>query len=254
MLNLQLNNYTMKNIFLFLLIITIYSCNPSDCFESTGDIIEKEIELETFDKINVGNEVTLIIKQGITQKIVIKTGENLIDDVTAEVIDGKLYLKDESSCNLTRDYAVTKIYVTSPNIKEIRSNTARDIISDGILSFDRLLLISEDFNEDALNIGDFNIKINNSNVSITSNGSSIFTLEGSTANLQVGFHSGSSRFIGNNLIAHNVSITQKSSNDILVNPQNNLSGNIYSIGDVISYNHPNTVSIVEHCSGRLIFN
>lgn len=244
----------MKNIFLFLLIITIYSCNPSDCFESTGDIIEKEIELETFDKINVGNEVTLIIKQGITQKIVIKTGENLIDDVTAEVIDGKLYLKDESSCNLTRDYAVTKIYVTSPNIKEIRSNTARDIISDGVLSFDRLLLISEDFNEDALNIGDFNIKINNSNVSITSNGSSIFTLEGSTANLQVGFHSGSSRFIGNNLIAHNVSIIQKSTNDILVNPQNNLSGNIYSIGDVISYNHPNTVSIEEHYSGRLIFN
>ena len=243
----------MKNIFLFILLIGLYSCDVNDCFESTGKIIQKEIELDLFEKIEVGNEVTLTIKQGATQKVVIETGENLIDNVTIEVIDGELFIKDESSCNLSRDYAVTKVFITSPNIKIIRSNTARLIKSDGVLNYNNLILISEDFNKDALNIGDFNININSQTLSITSNGSSLFTIKGNVQNLQVGFHSGSTRFIGKELIANNVNVIQKSSNDILINPQNQIKGNIYSIGDVISYNHPPTVEVEEHYSGKLIF-
>jgi len=243
----------MKNIFLFILLIGLYNCDVNDCFESTGKIIQKEIELDLFEKIEVGNEVTLTIKQGTTQKVVIETGENLIDNVTIEVIDGELFIKDESSCNLSRDYAVTKVFITSPNIKIIRSNTARLIKSDGVLNYNNLILISEDFNKDALNIGDFNININSQTLSITSNGSSLFTIKGNVQNLQVGFHSGSTRFIGKELIANNVNIIQKSSNDILINPQNQIKGNIYSIGDVISYNHPPIVEVEEHYSGKLIF-
>ena len=256
MLNIKIKKQSkssMKNIFLFILLIGLYSCDVNDCFESTGKIIQKEIELDLFEKIEVGNEVTLTIKQGTTQKVVIETGENLIDNVTIEVIDGELFIKDESSCNLSRDYAVTKVFITSPNIKIIRSNTARLIKSDGVLNYNNLILISEDFNKDALNIGDFNISINSQTLSITSNGSSLFTIKGNVQNLQVGFHSGSTRFIGKELIANNVNIIQKSSNDILINPQNQIKGNIYSIGDVISYNHPPTVEVEEHYSGKLIF-
>jgi len=244
----------MKKIFFILLLINLYNCsNPSDCFDSTGEIIQKEILLDSFDKINVGNEVSLILKQGDTQKVIIETGENLISDVMANVTEGKLFLEDKNTCNLTRDYAITKVYVTSPNIKEIRSNTARDIKSDGVLNYTTITLISEDFLEDSLNIGDFNLNVNANNVAIVSNGNSIFNVTGNTISLHVGFYSGSSRFIGNNLIADRIYILQKSTNDILIHPINSLEGNIYSIGDVISYNHPNHVEIEEHYTGKLIF-
>lgn len=245
----------MKNTIFTLIILSFFSCNPVDCFESTGDIIQREIVLDPFDRIEVGNEISLIIKQGATQKIVIETGQNLIDEIYTEVINGELFLRDRNSCNITRDYAVTKIYVSSPNIKQIRTNTARNIISDGILNYSNLSLISEDFHKpDALNIGDFNLTINSNSVNIISNGNSIFTLKGNTNNLNVGFHSGSTRFEGQELITNNVFIIQKSTNDILINPLLQIKGTIFSIGDVISYNHPPIIELEQLYSGRLIFN
>lgn len=41
---------------------------------------------------------------------------------------------------------------------------------------------------------------------------------------------------------------------MLVNPQVSISGNIYSLGDVISFNNPATIDVTEHYQGRLIFN
>lgn len=244
----------MKKIIYFLILLGLFSCNPKDCFESTGTIVQKEIILPIFDKINVGDEVSMIIKQGTIQKVVLETGDNLVNDVTVEVVNGKLFVTDNNSCNFTREYAVTKVYVTSPNITEIRSNTARNIISDGIITYPKLTLISEDFNEDALNIGDFNMHVANQTIKIISNGSSIFTINGTTVNLTIGFYSGSSRFIGSELVATNTVIVHKSTNDMLLHPINRLEGDIFSIGDVISYQHPNIINITEHYTGRLIFN
>lgn len=243
-----------KGILIFTLFTLLGCSNPSDCFESTGKIIQKEIEVSNFNTINVGNEVTMFIKQGTTQKIVVETGEHLMDNIVVEVIDEMLYLKDENSCNLTRDYAITKIYVTSPNIKSIRSNTARLVSSENTLNYNSLTLISEDYNEtQSLNIGDFNISVNTNTLSIVSNGISVFNIKGTTTHLKIGFYSGDTRFIGNELIAQNVNIIHKSTNDILVNPILSLTGDIYAIGDVWSYNHPNTVNLTAHYSGKLIF-
>ncbi len=243
----------MKNILLLFLTLSLFNCNPNDCFESTGKTIQKEIVLPIFNKIEVGNEISLLLKQGNSQKVIIKSGENIIENVSAEVIDGKLIVEEENICNLNRDYAVTTLIITSPNIIEIRSNTARNIKSEGVLTYSNLFLVSEDFNTNALNIGDFNLNINCQNLTVSCNGSSIVTIKGTTENLNVGFYAGSTRFIGNDLIANNVTIIQKSSNDILVNPQNSITGNIHSVGDVLSFNRPNIVSVTEHYTGKLIF-
>ena len=241
-------------IVIIILSFAVVSCNTKDCFESEGAIIQQEITVANFSKIKVGNEITLIIKQGTQQKVVIETGENLINDINVEVIDDKLYMEDNNSCNLTRPYAVTKIIVTSPNITEIRSDTSRKISSDGILEYPSLRLISEDNSEDSLNIGDFDLEISNISLSIVANGSSIFKIKGESTNLSVGFYSGSSRFEGENLIAENVLIIQKSTNDMLVNPQQKIEGTIYNLGDVISYHQPEIIDVTQHYTGQLIFN
>jgi hypothetical protein len=146
------------------------------------------------------------------------------------------------------------VIVTSPNIIEIRSNTARDIISEGILEFQNLKLISENAVEDFLTIGDFYLTINNQIVSVVANGNSRFRIDGQTNKLTIGFFAGSSRFEGAELIANDISIIHKSSNDMLVNPQNKISGTIFSVGDIISYNQPSDIDIEELFTGKLIFN
>jgi hypothetical protein len=244
-----------KNVTYLIFIFLIVSCNVKDCFEPDGTIITRDIDVGNFNKIIVGNEISLIIKQGTEQKVTVKTGENLIDNISVNVVDEQLQLEDENSCNLTRDYATTTVIVTSPNIKEIRSNTSRSIKSEGVLKFPVLHLLSEDYLDSSLlNIGDFDLHVDMDDLIIQCNGNSQFHIKGKTNGLRIEFTAGSSRYEGKNLISKKAYIIHKSTNDIIVNPQNTIKAFIYNIGNVISYNIPNEIVLEEHYTGRLIFN
>jgi hypothetical protein len=78
-------------------------------------------------------------------------------------------------------------------------------------------------------------------------------ISGFVNNLFIGFYSGDTRFEGANLIAQNIDIFQRSSNDMIVNPQQSLTGEIRGTGDVISLNRPPIVEVEEFYTGKLIF-
>ena len=239
---------------LFLLLIT--SCDSEDsgdCFQKAGTIEQYEISVSTFSKILVNERIELIVKDGPVQKVVLETGKNLKGDVTIEVIGNQLIATNNNKCNFVREYGITKVYVTAPNITEIRNSSELTVSSDGVLTYPSLRLLSEDWQSDYLNIGDFNIEVNNTSTSVVSNGISNFYIKGNTTNLNINFASGDSRFEGKNLIANNVKLLSKSSNDILVNPQDKIEGNIYSLGNVIAFNEPEIVNVTEHYKGKLIF-
>ena len=155
--------------------ISFNSCdseNASDCFQDTGEIVRNEVEVQEFEKITVFENVTLVIKQGDTQKVEIETGENLRDEVAAVVEDGRLILTDTNDCNYVRKYGATVVYVTTSNLTEIRSSTGFPIRSDGVLSFESLSLYSESFtnSEAETTDGEFNLDLDVSSLRITVNG------------------------------------------------------------------------------------
>tara|TARA_R110002049_G_scaffold308754_1_gene513918 strand:+ start:61433 stop:62182 length:750 start_codon:yes stop_codon:yes gene_type:complete len=248
----------MKKLIYILLSLLIFACdseNADDCFQKTGSIIQNEITVDTFDKILVNRDIELIIKEGTTQKLVIETGKNLIHDVEAKVTDGKLILTDNNTCNYVRDYGVTKVHVTAPNISEIRSSTQYDVSSDGVLTYPSLTILSEDFNSsEAFTVGNFKLEIDNANFRVVFNNLSNCFVSGKTNNLDIGFFAGTTtRFEGQNLVAQNVQIYTRSSNDIIVNPQAKIAGTITGTGDVISVSTPPVIAVDELYKGRLIF-
>lgn len=217
--------------------------------------MQQDITLVAFDKILVNRDVELILKQGADFEITIETGENLMNDVEAIVVDGELQLTDHNTCNYIREYGVTKVYITAPNVTKIRSSTQYDISSDGVLNYSNLELISEDFNAaGSFTVGDFRLQVNTSQLRVVANNISSFYITGQTENLFVGFYSGSGRFEAENLIAQNIAVFHRGSNDMIVNPQVSISGEIRSTGDVISKNHPETVTVETFYTGNLIFN
>jgi Putative auto-transporter adhesin, head GIN domain len=239
----------------FSLLFTCNSENAGDCFQTTGHIVQQEVILSTFDKILVNRDIELIIIEGSAQKVVIETGENLLNDVEALVADGKLTLTDNNSCNYVRGYNITKVYVTSPNISEIRSSTQYDIRSDGVLRYPSLTILSEDFNApDSFTNGNFRLQIDNGSFYVAFNNLSNCFVSGKTDNLNVAFYSGIGRFEGANLIAQNVTISHRGSNDMIVNPQQSLTGVLRGVGNLISKNEPPVVSVEQLYKGRLIFN
>jgi len=247
----------MKRIIYILTIIVLFACdseNASDCFQTDGTIIQQEITITPFEKILVNRNVELIVKEGLEFEVVIETGENLMNDVQAIVIDNELQLTDNNTCNYVRDYGITKIYVTAPNIIEIRNSSQYEVSSDGVLSYDEIKLICEDFNEPgSFTVGDFKMQIDSSKLSIVSNNISSFYISGEVDNLLIGFYSGAGRFHGENLIAQNVNVFHRGSNDMFVNPQLSLTGELRGTGDLISLNNPPTVEVEQFYIGQLIF-
>lgn len=243
---------------IYIVFVFVFACNSedaNDCFQTSGNIIQEEVEVLDFERILVNRDIELIITEAAEYKVTIETGENLINDVKVEVIENRLVLIDNNTCNYVRDYGLTKIYVEAPNLTEIRNSSQYEVSSVGTLTFPSLNLISENFNENVeFTIGDYRLTINNENLNIVSNNISSFYVNGVTENLSVNFFSGSGRFEGENLIAQNVDVYHRGSNDMIVNPILSLTGELRGTGDLISVNEPPIVDIEEIYIGDLIFN
>ncbi|MEZ4803218.1 MAG: head GIN domain-containing protein [Gelidibacter sp.] len=247
----------MKKIFYILSVCLLFACNGDkvpDCFQNAGDIIQQEFNVSIFDKITVFERIELIITQDDTQSIVVETGEYLMDDIKISVEEGRLILKNENACNLTRDYGLTKIYVSTPNLSEIRNSSGLPVSSNGFLNFPTLNLISEDLaDEDSFHTdGDFNLQVNCNSMNVATNGLSNIFISGSVTDLFVGFYSGDGRFEGQNLVAQTIEIFQRSSNDMILDPQQSITGEIRSTGDVILVNEPPVVDVQQFYTGQLI--
>lgn len=234
------------------------SCNGENvpgCFRNAGDLTQQTVEVPAFTKITVFENINLVLRQGDAQEVIIETGEFLQKEISAQVDGDRLIVRSGEGCNFFREYGLTTIYVTSPNIEEIRSGTGLLISSDGALDYPTLRLISESFTnpETETTDGSFDLEVNSETVQVIVNGIAYFKLSGTTTNLNVDIAAGDSRIETENLVSENVGINHRGSNDVLVNPQQRISGTIRGTGDVISTNRPPEVEVEELFNGRLIF-
>ncbi|WP_194766762.1 head GIN domain-containing protein [Tamlana sp. I1] len=247
----------MRKIVYIVFLMIAFACDSesaNDCFQTAGTIIQKEIQVDVFDKIFVNRDIELVIKEGPEQKVLIETGKNLMPDVTAEVLEGKLTLTDNNTCNYVRDYGITKVYITSPNLTEVRSSTQFDIRSDGVLTYPTIAFLSEDYGvPGSYTNANFYLTIDNDNLRFVFNNLSNAYVTGQTNALNVLLASGTSRFEGRELVAQKINVNNRSANDIIINPQQEIKGKISGTGNVISVNKPAIVEVEEVYKGRLIF-
>ena len=156
----------MKKLVYILFLIAFISCNSEDsgdCFQTAGEIIQQEFEVSNFSKILIQQKVALIITEGPIQKVVIETGKNLLPDIDVKVVDEQIIVTNYNECNFFRDYGITKVYITSPNITEIRNASELNVISEGILTYPSLYLRSTGEGHNFLSVGDWHLNINNNN-------------------------------------------------------------------------------------------
>lgn len=246
-----------KIIVVFSLFLMLSGCSVSgDCIKNSGAVTTKQMEVAPFDKIFVYPGIGLEITQGDEYMVSVKSGSNFIDDIEVKVSGDSLILKDNSGCNLVRNYGQTIVYVTIPNqieIFEIYSNTEKTIRSNGVLTFTILRLFAMD-NFGGVGTGDFVMDVNNHQLVIASNNVSSFFIQGQAQELRLNFYDGLGRFEGENFLAKSIIVFQRGSNDMKVHPVESITGDIYGTGDIISKTHPATVEVIEHYKGRLLFN
>lgn len=241
-----------------ILIFILSGCDSNEvptCIKTSGEIISEELTLDAFEEIMVYQRVKLFIEQGDEYKVRIETGENLRESVYAEVVDNRLELRNENSCNLFRDYEITKIYVTTPTLNWLQNSSGSTIESIGTLNFPELWLRSfnQERDPDIHTNGDFLLDLEVESLRITNDNISNYFLTGYAKDVDLFFANGDGRLEAGDFIVQHYDILHRGTNKLIINPQQSLTGDIFGFGDIISKNRPPEVDIEEHYTGRLIF-
>ncbi len=229
---------------------------PSDCVESTGAIITKDIAVQPFKKLKVYRGIEVVITQGTDYKVQVEAGENFIDNVEVQQNGDQLIFKDETSCNWVRSYGRIRILVTTPTLEEVYSKTDRNISSNGVLSFPSLSLIAMDKDGDGekgAGTGDFIINVNTSSIYIANNNVSRYYLSGTATEAHFNFYFGDGRIEAENLTIQNLDVYHRGSNDMIVKPMQSITGKMVSTGNIVLKNVPPVVQVEQLYQGRVIY-
>ncbi len=253
----------LKNRFtgLILIMITSISCdseNANDCLQTDGTIVEFTLNLPDFDKIQMEDDIRVLLKDGPEQEVRVETGENLVSDLNFEVREGTLILQNNNSCNILREYGRTLVKITSPNISFIRQASAFEIESDGVLSYPELFIRSNTnpnpFNiEDPNKSGRVTLSLDVNSFRVSANGSSNFEISGRANEANITFADEFPQFNGRNFLIDNVTFLHTGAADMILNPQNSLIGTIRATGNVICTQEPPVVDVEVLFTGNLIF-
>lgn len=238
------------------MILLLAACDKAgDCVKSTGEMTSKSYSGLTFHKILVNKGIGLVISQGPDSNVEVRTGVNLIDDISVTAVDGLLTLTDNTTCNWVRDYGQTIVYITAPDLTDIISKTEVDITSQGTLSFPNLHVTSLDEIDGFGGAGtcDFRLAVDNASLYVETNNVSRFFISGHTETLTLGFYEGDGIFHGEDLAADVAHVYHRGVNDITVHPINALDGDLFSLGNLYSVGRPPQVNVVQHYRGQLFF-
>lgn len=245
----------MKKLFVvYCCLLALFSCNSesaNDCLKTSGNVIKREIpNIPTFDKIRVEQGIELILAQNNEQKIELEVGENLFNDISVEVIDNELILKNNISCNWFRDYNPAKVYVTFTDITRIYSTSQHKIHSNQTLHFD-IFELSSGIDQEGI-ASEFTLNIICNQLNINANDATYLNISGSASYMFVGFWAGEPRLEAQNLKVNHIDFFQRSSNDMILYPIEKIQGNIYSTGNVIIKNTPELIEVTQHYTGKLV--
>lgn len=251
----------MRKVVYIICLVAFLGCdseNAWDCFQKSGKIIDQEFNVgSAYKTIQIWERVQLILTKGETERVVVQTGENLMNEIQVKLEDSILKVSDRNSCNYTREYGITKVFVTTTkNILKIRNSSGLTVEGRGELRFEELELVSEDPQNTDLyhHDGDFRLdSLNVGRLKIRANGLSNFYLNGRAGFANFRLSDGDSRIEAANLNIEGLFFFHRGTNQMIVNPENSIRGTISSIGDVISKNRPPIVEVEELFSGRLIF-
>jgi hypothetical protein len=234
-----------------------------DCFKGNGNQVTQIFPLEGFSKIKVYSGIGLVIKEGPTYEVNIITSDNIIDDIEVKLNGDMLVVKDNSTCNIARDYGQTTVYVTVPDGTistfpliqelELHSKTEQKIQSEGTLHSPIVRLFSLGDDGNGAGTGDFYIAVDNLQLVVENNNVSNFYITGHSNEMLLNFYFGNGRFYGKDLYVELIKVYHRGSNDMFVYPVQKIEGIINATGNVVLENIPPIIDIEEVFRGRLIY-
>lgn len=228
-------------------LLVMISCkkeNRSDCFKSTGNIIKEERVAGDIKKIEINENINLIITQDTVNKIIVEAGEHLLPLIITEMDNDTLVIKNNNKCNWVRSFKKEiNVYVTVKDLAQITTYGSGDITSTNTLTNDFFML------EMWSGGGSADLTINASeSYFIIHTGSSDITVKGFSNFNYIWLH-GNGWMWCDSLFTNYTVVSSLGTGDCYVNVSQALNISIHYIGNVYYSEYPNLSIIYRDTSG-----
>jgi len=246
-----------KYIFLFISILILSSCDleaTKDCLKGAGNTEARNLNISDLERIIIRENIRLEITDSDIDELTAECGKNHLDQLEIIQNENEFEFKVNELCTTGFSEAPIVLKLKSSRLNYVRNSSQFEVVSTNVLKFENLSLISEDFNDsDALNLGNFKVKVDNERVNIVGNGISDFEISGITQLFNFMTASGSGTILARDLEAEAITFSHRSFRDAIVNPGKSLKGEIRSSGNLISTKKPPLVEVEEFYTGKLIY-
>lgn len=222
--------------------------NSIGCFVSSGKEISIIRELDPFTEIELNHVFEIYLIQDSSSFVEIIAGENLMDGIVSNVIDGRLLIDNNNTCNWMRGYSkILTVRIHCQNFELLTINGECDVFSEGIIQMDTFFI---DVNSGAC-LCDISINAKLIKLKVHA-GTGKFTIKGECKSSYVYSH-GNAHVFQENLIAERLQIYNNSTGDARINVSNFLHVEFLGRGNIYYKGNPSEIIIQEqYGEGELI--
>ena len=230
------------NVFVISIFVLFLGCKKTEdrpCYKSFGDVVEKEIALDSVNKFELYKNIKYRFYQDSTKKIVVRGGKNMVNFVDIRTLDYVTSINNLNKCNFLRNSDnLMEVDIHYPTYNSIYAEP-----TDSIIFMDTL---KGDFTKIELRNGggflDLTVDMNHISLSV-SFGVGSYVVKGRTkySNLSIQ-NMGRGNALG--LTSDFISIYQNSNNDLYANFDSaEVKILYYANGDVFYSGTPDSLSI-----------
>lgn len=212
---------------LFLSTVLLSACNVWNCKKGKGDVIRKEMALETFSSIVVDGSMEVLLSRSTVQEVNVEGQSNLIDLVELSVKDGVLHVGTSKCYNSDRPF---NVMVAIPTVEAITVRGSGSVRNAGSFTVPHLIL-------EVSGSGDVDLQVDARRISALLDGSGGIGLKGSCAALAATVQ-GSGGISAANLVCSTVTAKLYGSGDITVDVSDRLEADVNGSGTIQYRNEP----------------
>ncbi|MCO5263664.1 MAG: DUF2807 domain-containing protein, partial [Lentimicrobium sp.] len=218
-----------------------------DCYTRTGPMVTEERPSGYFERIELYDNVNLVLIEGNQPTLKIEAGQKLLDAIKTEITDSTLLIRNTLKCNWVRSYdREITVYATAPALHEIRYEGSGDVRTAGPVTLDSLQVSiwggAGTFDLD-LHAYQLNLALHYGTVDLHVKGKAVLTTI---------FANSYGPFYCNDLISNIVYIRNSGTNNCHVHAEHILEAEITSVGNIYYTGNPYELKTNISGSGKLI--
>ena len=206
-----------------LVILFLFTACEKECINDTGAMSVREITVGSFHELIIYDGVEVHLLNGSTQKVWVEAGDHQWENLTLQLKGNTLEINAKVPCLIGKNPDI-KIFITNPVLQLIRNSGKSTVFTDEVLKLSELTLISENYENEYKNFGNFDMEVETKSFKVISNGVSNFYIDGFTENFEIHFYGGTGKFEGKNFIATHVLLYHRGENTLRIFPEQSLQG------------------------------